>query len=498
MEVAPSACSLKQYAARMGAPRLQGLPFHPRTILSEDQKCILRWYCCIDLEDTTLLTVQLNKQLDLRAVLSAEQKTDVRSKSDPQIAEVVIGNELKKLGYKRIKIPVIDPGTKYKFKVPGSIKFQTPILKEMLEVIRGADFYVNDGGKISMPKVIKEFKVDIAGTMYKIGIGGLHSKEKAAAYVATKDLMIIDRDADSFYPNIKILTNLYPAHIGPDYIRVYAPIIKRRIKAKKEKRKIEADTLKITGNGAFGKHGNVYSILYAPMNVVQITVSGQLFLLMLIERFELAGFKVVSANTDGVAFLCPTARYDEANAIVTQWEHDTGFTTEETRYKALYSRDVNNYLALKDKGGYKGKGVFANPWDANNPDPNELLKHNPTNLVCLEAVIAYLDKQTPIAETIEKCQDTTKFVSVRDVKGGAVKDGVYLGKAIRWYYAIGETGEIIYASNGHKVARTDNAKPLMDLPDRLPDDIDYGWYIAESENLLSQINPDNLLYQESE
>jgi hypothetical protein len=73
------------------------------------------------------------------------------------------------------------------------------------------------------------------------------------------------------------------------------------------------------------------------------------------------------------------------------------------------------------------------------------------------------------------------------VKGGAVKDGEYLGKAIRWYYAQGMEGEIVYAKSGNKVPRSDGAKPLMVLPEAFPNDVDFGWYIREAEEMLNEI-----------
>jgi len=78
-------------------------------------------------------------------------------------------------------------------------------------------------------------------------------------------------------------------------------------------------------------------------------------------------------------------------------------------------------------------------------------------------------------------------VSVRTVKGGAVKDGVFLGKSIRWYYKAGEEGEIIYADSGNKVPRSEGATPLMDLPSTFPQDIDYEWYEKEAERMLVDI-----------
>jgi hypothetical protein len=206
----------------------------------------------------------------------------------------------------------------------------------------------------------------------------------------------------------------------------------------------------------------------------------------------LAGISIISANTDGVVIKCPTELKPTMAAIVKQWEIETGFQTEDTHYSGYYARDVNNYIAVKlpdkktGKVGIKSKGAYANPW--NDPKLAYFRMHkNPVTTVCLDAVEDLLAHFKPIEETIRSCKDIRRFVSVRKVKGGAVKNGQYLGSVIRWYYAEGESGEIVYASSGKKVPKSDGAKPLMQLPDKLPEDINYSYYIEETERILRDI-----------
>ncbi|CAM6055351.1 unnamed protein product [Sphagnum tenellum] len=117
---------------------------------------------------------------------------------------------------------------------------------------------------------------------------------------------------------------------------------------------------------------------------------------------------------------------------------------------------------------------LGSAWD----DP---LSKNPETLVCLDALYEFLATGKPIRQTIYECQDVRRFVSVRTVQGGSEKDNVYLGKAIRWYYAKGSIDSIKNKKNGHKVPKTEQAKPLMTLPDKLPDDIDYVWAFSKPE-----------------
>ena len=113
------------------------------------------------------------------------------------------------------------------------------------------------------------------------------------------------------------------------------------------------------------------------------------------------------------------------------------------------------------------------------------LQKNPTNEICTDAIVNYLVNQTPIKETIRNCKDITKFVTIRTVKGGAMWQDMYVGKAVRWYYSTNGS-EITYKSNGNKVARSDGCRPLMEL-NEFPADLDYEWYITEAESLLEGV-----------
>lgn len=483
METAPGVgASLKIYGGRMHCPRMQDLPFHHATVLSREQMSIVRWYCVNDLTTTAFLHEALKEQISLRETLGKEYGLDLRSKSDAQIAESVIAEEIEKLNRMRATRPTIDVGTCYRYRVPHFIKYETPLMNWALGVVASAPFVVADHGSIEMPKQISELKLRIANAVYTMGIGGLHSTESHVAHVSDDNTLIVDRDVTSYYPAIILNLGLFPQHLGTNFLRVYKTLVDRRIEAKARGDKVIADSLKITVNGSFGKLGSKYSVLYSPDLLIQVTITGQLSLLMLIERLELRGITVVSANTDGVAIKCARSRRKELNWVIEQWERDTGFQTEETEYRAYYARDVNNYIAVKtpDKEGKiktKTKGAYA---------PTGLQK-NPTNAICVDAIEALLTKNIPIHETIRNCTDIRKFVSVRKVKGGAVKDGQYLGVSIRWYYATGQQGEIVYASSGNKVPRSDGARPLMDLPKELPNDINFEWYEAETNKMLKEI-----------
>lgn len=357
-----------------------------------------------------------------------------------------------------------------------------------------------------MPPELEKLKVTIGGSTYKLGMGGLHSTEKKTAHYATDEIILADNDVESFYPRIILNQKLFPQHLGEAFLQVYNAIVETRIHAKNEAAKAKkagdkagakrwktiADSLKVTINGSFGKLGNKYSTLYAPQLMLQVTITGQLVLLMLIEMLEEAGISVISGNTDGIVSKYHKDRHNDVRAIIAEWEKRTNFKTEETRYSAVYSRDVNSYVAIKTDGGdeearflderlgVKTKGAYCERGSA----LNSILSKNPEALICSDAVISFLKNGTPVEKTIRECKDVRRFVSVKNVKGGGEKNGLYLGKVVRWYYPKNEAGYISYVGSGNKVGKTDGARPLMDLPPEFPDDVNYEWYINEAVDML--------------
>ena len=566
IEVAPLQASLKMYGGRIGCQKMQDLPFQTELYLSDEQIAITRLYNLNDLANTAGLYKALTEQIKLRETLSEEYGVDVRSKSDAQIAEAVIAAEITGLNNGvRPQRPEIAVGTWYRYNVPHFMRFYSPTMQWTLELVRNALFIVDESGAVGMPRELADLEINIANGVYRMGIGGLHSSEKSTAHVADENYVLEDTDVTSYYPFIILNLGLFPQHLGQNFLRVYRSIVERRLTAKsraKELKKLvketndilqkagyEAelkvvstaqDSLKITINGSFGKLGSKYSVLYSPDLLIQVTVTGQLCLLMLIERFEMSGITVVSANTDGIVTKCPRHLLGLRDAIVKQWEQETQFETESVRYRGLYSRDVNNYIAIKEDGEAKTKGVFVMPEKG-----KFNLQKNPQNQICAESVVQFLSKGIPIEKTIRECTDIRKFVTVRNVKGGAVKvydtlplpghgtkedlvrmagfyefvegywiqqgesdrssrnlddayesakkiltrwsENEYLGKSIRWYYGKDITGEIVYAGSGNKVPRSEGAKPCMELPAELPNDIDYDWYINEANEMLKQV-----------
>ena len=465
--------SLKLYGARINSGFIQDLPYEHDAYLEPDQMNKVANYCENDLQ----ITMELFKKIKPRIILRFDMESEygipnLTSKSDAQIAEAIIKEELRRKIYNRRGIRVKES---YRYTAPDFISFDSPELNEILDYIEGLDIGLTENGGLNFTAKMKK-AVQIGDTIYKFGIGGLHSMEKSKTYHSTETMQVIDRDVEAYYPNIILNLGLTPEHIGEAFLDVYKDLVDKRIKAKREGDTVVNESMKIVINGSFGKFGSKYSAIYSPDLLMNVTFTGQLSLLMLIEKLEANGIQVVSANTDGFVSLVNEDKRELYNQICEAWEEHTKFKLEETLYDGICIRDVNNYFAFRNGKKVKGKGVFA----------VDQLQKNPHVRICSEAVENHVIHGWSIRDQIIDCKDITKFMLVRTVNGGATYNGDFVGKVMRWVYVQGGY-PILYKKNGHKVPKSDNSLPVMRLTKIIPSDLDYLRYIEEATSLLGDV-----------
>lgn len=492
-EVAPGMASLKIYGGRLHCRKMQDLPIHEAASIAPEDRPLLRQYNGNDLETTQALFEHLLPQIELREQMSATYGLDLRSKSDAQIAEAVIAKEVSAALGGTLQKPEVKPGTRFHYRPPKFIRFETQALIDAFGLVQRAEFLIPDGN-MQMPDELKKAVIKVGDSTYKIGIGGLHSQEKTVTYLADDDHILVDRDVTGYYPAIIVNNNISPPHTGSMFMKSFRAKKDQRVVAKKAGDKTVADTLKIVLNGLGGKLNSKWSKFYYPQGFIHMTLTGQLSILMLIERLECAGIPVVSANTDGIAIYCRKTLIAEMDAIIAQWEKDTQFDTELTEYRSLHKHSVNSYIAIKTDGKFTLKGEYT--LEDLCPSKDRGIATNPANQVSIEAAALFLRDLKPIEQTIRECRDVRRFVTIRQVNGGAIdQQGAYLGKAVRWYYARGVEGPLRYKLNNYTVARSEGARALMELPEALPDDIDHDWYCREALSILADVGVDPVSYQ---
>lgn len=139
----------------------------------------------------------------------------------------------------------------------------------------------------------------------------------------------------------------------------------------------------------------------------KVTINGQLFLLMLIERLEDAGIHVISANTDGIVTIVPKGLEETADNICHWWEKHLGLELEFTSYSKYITEGVNSYLTVKTDGKKKFKGRM-------NPKMYlEDLSKGYNSPIVAKAVTEYFINGTPVMETLRNSKSILDFVVLK-------------------------------------------------------------------------------------
>ena len=474
--------SLKVIAGRLHARFMVDLPVDHEAELTPQQMNLVTLYCFNDLDATRLLHEALTGPLELRYRLGEQVGTDLRSRSDAQVGEAVVRRRIEALARRSVKKPNRTENISFCYQPPSFLRFENDRLTSILNWLRETPFHAS-GGTVTPPDALEDLHIPLGTSVYAMGIGGLHSQEAHRAIEADDKRTIIDLDITSQYPSIISKLELYPPGAGREFVSVYRTLINERLDAKRRGLRAEMDGLKISINGIFGKLGSLYSFLYDPAMMVATTLTGQLVMLMLIERCEASGIAVVSGNTDGIIVFLERRREGDLREIIARWEIETGLTTETTRYRAVYSSSVNTYIALKDGGGVKRKGWIADPWGVG--DLRGMMSKNPQMTVCSNAVVSYVDEGRPIEDAVRSCTDLRQLVTVIKVTGGGYWRKHPLGRAVRYYWST--DGDHITYANGNRVSKTQGARPLVEMTDMVPEDVDWNRYVTEARRLAVDV-----------
>lgn len=355
----------------------------------------------------------------LRYRISEEYKVDVYSASRSTIADKVIVKLYSKFTGLHPKAFIDTKTIRRKIVVSeilsDKIAFSTPELNDIFSGIRSLTLRGEKG------EFDREFT--FMGTSYTIATGGLHSNEIPAVYVENSDSIIVDRDVASYYPNMIRSLKVCQKHLIPKaWFRIADTIVDERLEHKhlakdksldvmeRDKHATAAACLKIVANaGIFGKMGSEKSFLCDKKAMYQVTINGQLFLLMLIEKLELAGIHVISANTDGIVTIVPRKLEQTADDICHWWEKHLGLELEFTYYTKYVTEGVNSYLTVKRGGSSKFKGRM-------NPKMFlEDLSKGYNSPIVAKCVTEYFINGTPVMETLRNAKSILDFCRTQNV-----------------------------------------------------------------------------------
>ena len=351
--------SLKVLEFNMGMDRIEDLPFPVGTLLNDDQVDVLHDYNDDDVQATLLFYGYSKSELKMRADLSAEFGVNMTNMSDVKIGETILIHEMKKNGIecyeyidnKKVKKQTIRKSIDLREVIFDYVSFERVEFQNIQSYLEARVITETKG-------VFNGLIASIGGVDYKFGTGGIHASVDSQVVHSTDTHQLVDVDVASFYPNLGIKNNLYPAHLGPQFCDAYLGVYETRKTF--DKGTAENGAYKLALNGAYGNSNNEYSPFFDSKYTMSITINGQLLLCMLVEQMlKIPDLRMIQANTDGITYLCPKEYIEHSRDVCRWWESVTKLELEEVFYNRMFIRDVNNYMAEKEDGKVKRIGAYA-------------------------------------------------------------------------------------------------------------------------------------------
>ena len=309
-------------------------------------------------------------------------------------------------------------------------------------------------------------------------------------------------DVSSLYPSVAKSLNLYPAHLGPEFMKLYSDFIEARIN-EKHKPKDERDNVLIEGyklilNGTYGKSNEATSFMYDPLYTFKTTIGGQIFICMWAERMvkEVPELTFIQINTDGITIKLPRNKVDTIRKVCEQLTEETTLVIEEAFYKKMVIRDVNNYLSeyedsTKENEHLKLKGCFE--------IDKEFHKDNSMKIVPI-ALKNYFINGIPIEDTIKNHKNIYDFClrlkvnSTSSAYSITVKDSdvitTQLNRTTRYYISNIGSGLTVYYNGSKEVTRINKGfvcTIFNNYVEKENYDINYKFYIAEAYKIYNAI-----------
>lgn len=319
---------------------------------------------------------------------------------------------------------------KFKDIILPFIEFKTEPLKILLEEMKHTA--ITSLGKDSFKREIK-----IGNLIYTVATGGLHSQDVPRELISkthyindsftgdeiwdnlTEDsYYYIHWDISSFYPSLIVNFNVAPAHLDKvAFVKLVKWLRDTRVEAKHSKedfidgipKDVLAQVLKIVINSIYGKLGYELGDVCDKLAVLNVTINGQLLILMLCEELELNGIEVMSANTDGIVIKLYKNKLNTFNNISAHWKDITKFDADAEIYKAYINRDINNYIIEETNGKVSAKGALDPLMYANN-----LAKGYDMPIVAY-AVSKYFLENKPIMDTLYEATNILDFCKTQNI-----------------------------------------------------------------------------------
>lgn len=369
-------------------------------------------------------------------------------------------------------------------------------------------FFLNDDFRTG-----KNVFVTLCGAEHKLGAGGIHAALKK--YHTDHALYF---DVSGYYNLVMINYDLLPRSIPAEGKEKYKQMYYDQLEMKKtgDPRRGAYKTILLS---VFGAMMNEHCRFYDPYNGLLVTMTGQIFLVDLLEKLE-GKVKVIQSNTDGIIVEpFDWSKKDEIIDIVKAWCERTGFVIKPKEIFDIYQRDVNCYLykdengeiqtlgeAVKDYGkwqwpfwkeSYNSKEPVIMPecivnYLVYHKKPEETIKENMRNLRMFQYLCKKLSYSWVEFEKVELTTGNVEVETLQNVnRAFALKSDEYKGMIYKYKYGENKKGETVIkktkVSNLPDSVFVYNDEILSDeAVDTLTQLIDYDYYVARAYERIQE------------
>lgn len=326
---------------------------------------------------------------------------------------------------------------------------------------------------------------DIGGVEHTLRFGGLHGA--LPNFIYEGELWLLD--VGSYYPSMMIEFDFLSRTVKGKYRKLFKEIYDNRMELKRKGVKGKSALYKLVLNTVYGAMKDQYNALYDPKNANNICITGQLLLIDLIEKLE--GYcQLVQSNTDGILII--PHNKEKIMEVVNEWENRTRMNMEVDKFKAVYQKDVNNYIMVTENDEIKAIGSMTRQAELN--DYDDLRK---TNAILDDAVVEYFVNKKSPEEVINQCEDLSRFQII--TKTGRTFDKtvwykddeeIKVNKVNRVYATIDKSCGRIYKVKGqssyHKLPVTPPHCELANNDNFNINKLDRDWYIEQAHDRIKQ------------
>lgn len=489
--------SLKEHSAFMGINiKETEVDFDLDRELTEEEQVLNELYCKNDVLATEKRFEQNIGMLVAKAAIALYFGLDkmALSMTNANLTAELLGAE---------KTP--DRGDELdKYELPEGFEIES---ETILNAFMKDEFEANDKGHASISLDVPRRDVTEV-----LGVGGIHGAKESFIHVGKFHA----RDVGSLYPNTMVLFDYLSRNIPEDKRHIYQMLLDERMEAKYSNKefteikgvkiptKLLINGYKLPLNTKYGAMGAEFNKLYDPRMRLLVCITGQMAMWDLLEKIE-DHATIIQSNTDAHYYI-PFSEEDEKeiDGIAKDWEERTGYTLDDDPFKAIFQKDVNNYLAVTSDGKVKFKGAIGL---TNGLKVSKAIVSN--------AFINYVVSGKDYKEFINECNELRQFqmitktgwtfddTVVRDMNGNetkaqkvnrvfAIKDSY---KAVEIFKV--KRGSIIEEEGTTIVGDDSYTKGLPNAPEYYAidneaigggwitiDDIDKEYYINQVEDLL--------------